>query len=58
MIFGLLATPAYIMLGGVIDGWWPLILFTCYVILLSVTLIELGELRHLLCFVSFCWIWR
>ncbi|HIC9133542.1 TPA: TraX family protein [Salmonella enterica] len=49
MIFGLLATPAYIMLGGVIDGWWPLnILFTLQAVTIICYLIELGERRHLL----------
>jgi len=36
VLFGLMASPAYILLGGVIDDWWPLnILFT----LLTITLV-------------------
>ncbi|EAT8674938.1 TPA: conjugal transfer protein TraX [Escherichia coli] len=36
MVFGLISTPAYILLDGILDGWWPLnILFT----LLTITII-------------------
>lgn len=47
MIFGLIATPAYILLGGVIDGWWPLnILFTLQAVTIICYYIESGERKH------------
>lgn len=40
-IFGLLASPVFIALGGLLDGWWPLnIMFTLLVITATVYLIE------------------
>ena len=40
-IFGLLASPAFIALGGLLDGWWPLnIMFALLVITATVYLIE------------------
>ena len=40
-IFGLLATPAFIALGGLLDGWWPLnIMFALLVITATLYLIE------------------
>lgn len=47
-LFGLLATPAFVGLGGLAAGWWPLnILFTLLVATATMYLIELGEKRHL-----------
>ena len=43
-IFAVIATPAYIFLGGVIDDWWPLnILFTLLAITIICYLIDKGE---------------
>ena len=40
-IFGLLATPAFIALGGLLDGWWPLnIMFALLVITATLYIIE------------------
>lgn len=40
-IFGLLASPAFIALGGLLDGWWPLnIMFALLVITATLFLIE------------------
>lgn len=40
-IFGLLASPAFIALGGLLDGWWPLnIMFALLVITATAYLIE------------------
>lgn len=40
-IFGALATPAFIALGGLIKGWWPLnILFTLAVMTVVIQLLE------------------
>lgn len=40
-IFGLLATPAFIALGGLLDGWWPLnIMFALLSITATLFLIE------------------
>jgi hypothetical protein len=40
-IFGLLATPAFIALGGLLDGWWPLnIMFALLAITVTLFLIE------------------
>lgn len=46
MIFGMLATPAFIALGGLVNGWWPLnILFTLFVLAATLRLIEIGSLK-------------
>ena len=40
-IFDLLATPAFIALGGLLDGWWPLnIMFALLVITATLYVIE------------------
>ncbi len=40
-IFGLLATPAFIALGGLLDGWWPLnIMFALLIITATLYVIE------------------
>ena len=65
-LFGLLATPSFIALGGLAAGWWPLnILFTLLVATAIMYLIELGGKRHLIAaalvflaggsLVEFCW---
>lgn len=65
-LFGLLATPAFIALGGLVAGWWPLnIMFTLLVATATLYLIELGRTRHLVAaavvflvgggLVEFCW---
>lgn len=42
-VFGALATPAFIALGGLLAGWWPLnILFTLLVLTATLFLIERG----------------
>ncbi|MEX3581903.1 MAG: TraX family protein [Burkholderia sp.] len=42
-VFGALATPAFIALGGLLAGWWPLnIMFTLLVLTLALFLIERG----------------
>lgn len=47
-LFGLFATPAFVGLGGLVAGWWPLnILFTLLVATATMYLIELGGKRHL-----------
>ena len=47
-VFGLIATPAYILLGGVINGWWPLnILFTLFSLSVICYFLELGQGREL-----------
>jgi hypothetical protein len=44
-VFGALATPLYIALGGVVSGWWPLnILFTLLVATLVIFLLERGSI--------------
>lgn len=45
VVFGLLATPVFIALGGVVNGWWPLnILFTLFIITAVAYLIELDTI--------------
>nr|BCU00370.1 conjugal transfer protein TraX [uncultured bacterium] len=45
-IFGALASPAFLALGGLVNGWWPLnILFTLFVLTATVRLLEIGNLR-------------
>lgn len=45
-IFGALATPAFVGLGGLVDGWWPLnILFTLFVLTATLRMLETGSLR-------------
>ncbi|PVZ82679.1 conjugal transfer protein TraX [Serratia sp. S1B] len=47
-IFGVISTPAYILLGGVIDGWWPLnILFTLLSLSVTCYLLEQGQGREM-----------
>lgn len=47
-VFGVIATPAYILLGGVINGWWPLnILFTLFSLSVICYFLELGQGREL-----------
>lgn len=47
LIFGTLATIPYIMLGGVVDGWWPLnILFMLLGATLCIYLIEKGGVAN------------
>ncbi|MGC0987147.1 TraX family protein [Pantoea agglomerans] len=47
VIFGLMASPAYILLGGVIDDWWPLnILFTLLTITLVIYFIDRGGRKN------------
>jgi len=42
-VFGALATPAFIALGGLLAGWWPLnIMFTLLVLTLALFLIRRG----------------
>jgi len=42
-VFGLLATPAFIALGGLFAGWWPLnILFTLLVLTATLFIFERG----------------
>ena len=43
-VFGILATPAFLALGGLISGWWPLnILFALLIFTMIVRLIEIGS---------------
>jgi hypothetical protein len=45
-IFGALASPAFMALGGLVDSWWPLnILFTLFVLTATLYLLELGNLK-------------
>jgi hypothetical protein len=45
-IFGALASPAFLGLGGLVNGWWPLnILFTLFVLTATLRLIEVGDLK-------------
>ncbi|MFY1070649.1 TraX family protein [Pseudomonas juntendi] len=45
-LFGILATPSFLALGGLINGWWPLnILFALLVFTVIVRLIEIGSSR-------------
>lgn len=45
-IFGAVASPAFLALGGLVNGWWPLnILFTLFVLTATLRLIEIGNLR-------------
>lgn len=47
VLFGLMASPAYILLGGVIDDWWPLnILFTLLTITLVIYFLDHGGRRN------------
>lgn len=49
VMFGLMASPAFILLGGVIDDWWPLnILFTLLTITLVIYFIDKGGRNNLL----------
>lgn len=51
-VFGALATPAFIGLGGLIGGWWPLnILFTLFVLTATLRLLETGSFR------GYWWAW-
>ncbi|HCU0050470.1 TPA: conjugal transfer protein TraX [Proteus mirabilis] len=57
-VFGVIATPAYILLGGILYDWWPLnILFTLLTICLICYLIDkpgrIYKLYSLLVFASF-----
>lgn len=46
-IFGVIATPAYIILGGVIDDWWPLnILFTLFGICVICYCLDMGRRNY------------
>ncbi|MFP1883473.1 TraX family protein [Lonsdalea quercina] len=66
IIFGALATPAYILLGNVINHWWPLnILFTLLSLTIVCYLIENGTTNSTIfafltlilsgAVVEFCW---
>lgn len=45
-IFGTLASPAFLALGGLVNGWWPLnILFTLFVLTATLRLLEVGRLQ-------------
>lgn len=45
-VAGLIATPAFMALGGLAGGWWPLnILFTLFVLTATLRLIEQGTLQ-------------
>ena len=45
-VAGLIATPAFLALGGLVGGWWPLnILFTLFVLTATLRLIEQGTLQ-------------
>lgn len=45
-IFGALASPAFLALGGLVHGWWPLnIIFTLFVLTATLRLIEVGNLK-------------
>jgi len=40
-VFGLLATPAFVALGGLLAGWWPLnVMFALMVMVITMYLIE------------------
>lgn len=57
MIFGLLATPFYMALGGLIQGWWPMnIMFTLFAATAVIYLIDSGCIakRILAAIVFFC----
>lgn len=45
-VFGALASPAFLVLGGLVNGWWPLnILFTLFVLTAALRLLEMGRLQ-------------
>ncbi|MEX5694976.1 TraX family protein, partial [Pseudomonas syringae] len=45
-VFGALASPAFLALGGLVNGWWPLnILFTLFVLTAALRLLEMGRLQ-------------
>jgi hypothetical protein len=47
-VFGLVATPAFIALGSLVAGWWPLnVMFTLLAATATLYLIELGGKWHL-----------
>lgn len=47
LFFGLVATPPYILLGGVVDGWWPLnILFTLLVATACIYCLDSPQVSH------------
>lgn len=65
-IFGALASPAFLALGGLLHGWWPLnILFTLFVLTATLRLLEIGTLQGYIsavavfalggCMVEFWW---
>ncbi|MBD8829017.1 conjugal transfer protein TraX [Pseudomonas sp. CFBP 13602] len=44
-IFGALASPAFLALGGLVNGWWPLnILFTLFVLTATLRFLEIRSL--------------
>lgn len=46
VVFGALASPAFLALGGLVNGWWPLnILFTLLVLTATLRLLEAGTLK-------------
>lgn len=49
VIFGALATPAFIALGGLVYGWWPLnVMFTLLIAAAVLSLLDKGQRRHLI----------
>lgn len=45
-VFGALASPAFLALGGLTYNWWPLnILFTLFVLTATLRLVEIGSLK-------------
>lgn len=65
-VFGALASPAFLALGGLVNGWWPLnILFTLFVLTATLRLLEIGRLQGYLAaglvfvlggsLTEFCW---
>lgn len=45
-VFGALASPAFLALGGLVNGWWPLnILFTLFTLTAIIRFIEIGSLK-------------
>ncbi|MGC6373692.1 TraX family protein [Pseudomonas sp. S2.OTC.A_B10] len=48
-VFGALASPAFLALGGLVYGWWPLnILFTLFVLTATLRLLETASIKGFL----------